>query len=144
MTKVIQGNCTRCGLCGCWDKPEVNGKEWCGGLPEHVFKWYKQHPEQEEPIFALLCEVVERGMRTVAIPSIGAFSFVYRPGIGVCTSETDKSCPFLDQSDISCRLWGTSYLPRVCATTPQNLVDEDQIARWVKDHPQCDFYWVDE
>ncbi len=142
--KVIKGSCTRCGLCGCWDRPEANGKEWCEGLPEHAFEWYKQHPSQEEFIFKLLRASIENRQVTAAIPSIGVFSFVYRRGIGLCTSDTDKSCPFLDQSDLSCRLWGTVYLPTVCSITPQNLVNEDQIAQWAKDHPQCGFYWVDE
>lgn len=140
---LIQGNCTKCGLCGCWDRPEANGKEWCGGLPERIFKWYKQHPDQEEPLFKLLRGSIEKAQVTVTIPSIDTFSFVYQSGVGVCASDTDKSCPFLDQNDISCRLWGTNYLPRVCKTTPQNLVDKDQIARWIEDHPQCGFYWVE-
>lgn len=144
MAKVIQGSCTKCGLCGCWDRPEANGKEWCEGLPEHAFAWYKQHPDQEERVFVLLRKVVEKERQTVAVPGIGVFSFVYRSSVGVCTSETDKSCPFLDQVTMNCRVWGTSYLPVVCATTPQNLVDEKQIDRWIKDHPQCGFYWVDE
>lgn len=143
MKKVREG-CTKCGLCGCWDRPEVNGKEWCEGLPENLFNWYKQHPEDEEKIFTLLRKAMRRGLSVVKVPNIGSFSFVHHLGVGVGSAETDKSCPFLDQSDISCRLWGTDYLPRVCATTPQNLVNEDKIKQWLVDHPKCDFYWVDE
>jgi len=142
--KVIHGECTRCGLCGCWDRPEENGKEWCEGLPEHAFDWYRQHPEDEEPIFMLLRIAVDGDQTTVTIPGVGIFSFVYHPGVGVGTSEDDKSCPFLDQVAMECQLWGTSYLPVVCATTPQNLVREEQIDQWIVDHPQCGLYWTDE
>lgn len=142
--KKVRGGCTKCGLCGCWDRPEANGKRWCEGLPENLFSWYKQYPEDEEIIFTLLRKAMRKGLSVVKVPDVGSFSFVYHPGVGVGSAETDKSCPFLDQSDISCRLWETDYLPQVCATTPQNLVNEDKIKQWLRDHPKCDFYWVDE
>lgn len=142
--KSIRGKCTRCGLCGCWDRPEANGKEWCDGIPEGLFNWYKQHPEDEEFTFELLRTAMDAGQSIVAVPSIDSFPFVPHTGFGVGTSKNDKSCPFLNQSDISCKVWGTGYLPNVCLITPQNLVNEEQIKQWPIDHPQCGFYWVDE
>lgn len=142
--KKIHGGCTFCGLCGCLDRPEANGKEWCEGLPESLFGWYKQHPEDEEILFKLLREAMSEGHSTVEISILGTISFVYHEGFGVGTAETDKSCPFLDQSNMRCRLWGTDYLPRVCATTPQLFTDEEQMKQWILDHPKCNFYWIDE
>lgn len=144
MNKKIRGGCTFCGLCGCLDKPEADGQEWCEGLPETLFNWYKQHPEDEEILFKLLREEMGKHSSTIVIPDIDTFSFFNHEGVGVGTSETDKSCPFLDQSTIHCKLWGTEYLPRVCATTPQLFTSERRMREWKLHHPKCDFYWIDE
>jgi len=127
--------------------PEPNGRNWCDGLPEHIFKWYRQHPEWEgeNPVFALArVRIIEQGKKNIAIQGVGVISCVYREGIGVCTSETDKSCPFFDKENHLCKIWDTDYLPNYCKITPQNLTDEEKIEKWSNNHPSCGFYWVDE
>lgn len=35
--------------------------------------------------------------KKITIPEVGTFNFIYREGIRVCKSETDKSYPFFNE-----------------------------------------------
>jgi len=136
-----------CGLCGCYDPDGTN--KWCPGLNFSLFDWGRQHPEQEEKIITEIKKAInwKRGncniYGKVDLKGIGKVEF-FLSSKGLQVSENDKSCPFFEKDTHKCKLWGTEWLPTICKITPQNLTGENQIKKWLEDHPYCGFSWIKE
>lgn len=146
MGKQIQGECNYCGHCGCYSDTDI---KWVPGIPYSLFDWGRMHPESEEPaITAIKSKAVwQRGdvdfgvkIRIAGIP--GQID-IWVSKDGIQRSATDRNCPFRNDSDGSCILYGKPYRPSACVETPQNLKEDDEIAKWQANHPDCGYYWVD-
>ena len=155
MAKQVQGSCNRCGHCGCGVLPDKSNEEWCPGIPVAIIDWYLMHPDPETRKFAAFIidrmgyTKGDRGEFRINVPGIGIVRF-WLSDEGVQVSETDRSCPFFALgTPNSCQLWGTEYLPLMCATLPQDFVDERHIAQFEQVHPHtsqggtCGYYWID-
>lgn len=125
-SNVWAGSCNWCGRCGCLSQPLAD-IDWGPGLPEGLFDWGRQHPDEEIELVSAIKKAVnwQRGdveySFTIAVGQEQVNGYVSERGIQV--SISDRSCAFYDKLSKGCKLWGTALLPPICANTPNNKND---------------------
>jgi len=144
MSKVLKGSCNWCGsCCGYGTYPKC-------AFPYAWWKWDKMHPDEGRTIVkAVKAKIGENANVSgkINIKGVGQITF-YLSEEGLQTSETDKTCPFFDQTTHACKIWNTRYIPDICKvpekSVPQTITDEQKREKWKQDHPNCGFYWEEE
>lgn len=139
MSKTIQGSCNWCGSC-CGHSSYTK----CA-LPYAFWKWDKQHPGLGLPLVKAIKSIVGEDIYNVSgrivIEGFGEVDF-YLSKDGLQTTDSNTTCPFYNTSTKECKIWNTFYLPEICTKIPQ-VITGGKTDKWLKDHPDCSFYWED-
>lgn len=162
MAKEIQGECNRCGHCGC-NAAAGGDPRFYPGIAGSQMSWGKMNPGRDMDICALIRTAFtakfggtwdeDYGFEVdISIvgggPPVDVTCYVTRDGIQ--KSAVDASCPFWQAGTPNeCLIWEREQWPAACRNTPY-FTDEADIAAWELNHPHvddddttCGFWWAD-
>ena len=165
MGKEVQGECNRCGHCGCYAGAGGPAKWYPGiGAGTMNMQYHDSRPQLGSPILYQLIAAEfevqydrpwESTDTEFALPGFRIsgggppiIKDIYVSTKGIHISATDFSCPWFQLGNPNeCLLWGRDPLPQSCAIYPQTFHmfpdGEDRIAKWEVNHPPCGYYWID-
>lgn len=122
MAKQIQGECNRCGRCGCYERAGGLPKRY-PGLGGFLMAWGKQHPEQDLEVCQLIRAAYikkfhrewnhdyESDLRIKILGDTGAINVdLYIGKRGIQKSPDDASCPFVNVIE-NATIVGTTFTP---------------------------------